>query len=175
MGGPNLYFRRRVIRDTYNRARAEQQTESLVLSDESDCTYLYFYLRNTLRNQPGECVCTDLYSTYNADQLIMSSNESRVQINPPASSRWLLGWMNYVAKWMGPGDVDNGSTSHMEGEFEEDMTPEDWSEWEWIMSPSEEFLQKHNQWQMEKTESELNTLRGTSSQVCISFHVHYAI
>lgn len=32
------------------------------------------------------------------------------------------------------------------------------------MSPAEEFLQKHSQWQMENTLNELNTLRGASSQ-----------
>lgn len=91
---------------------------------------------------------------------------SHVQINPPASSRWLSGWMNYVAKWMGNGEENDIPTQI--DEFEEgDIKPEDWAEWEWILSPSEEFLQKHNQWQMEKTESELNILRGTSAQVCI--------
>lgn len=99
----------------------------------------------------------------------MTSNETHIQITPPASSRWLLGWMNYVAKWMGNGE--ELSATQVEGEFgEEDMTPEDWTEWEWIMSPSEEFLQKHSQWQMEKTESELNILRGTSSQFRLRPH-----
>jgi hypothetical protein len=78
-----------------------------------------------------------------------------------------------VAKWMGSGDGGLEPATHIEEEFgEDDIPPEDWSEWEWILSPSEEFLQKHSQWQMEKTESELNTLRGPSSQVCVGNYIY---
>lgn len=98
-----------------------------------------------------------------------TTNTSQLQLNTPSSSRWLLGWMNYVAKWMGGYD-DTAYQFPMKDNGEIDLTPEDWSEWEWILSSSEEFLQKHNQGQMEKTESELNILRGTSSQFRLRPH-----
>lgn len=82
-----------------------------------------------------------------------------------------------MAKWMG-GTYDETTIHQLpmdNGQVEELLlTQEDWSEWEWILSSSEEFLQKHNQGQMEKTESELNLLRGPSSQVRRHFTLSFA-
>ena len=73
-----------------------------------------------------------------------------------------------MSTWMSNGSQNIEAPIHIEGKFEEEIHSEDWSEWEYVMSPSEEFMQKHNQWQIQRTETELNTLRGTSSQVCIA-------
>lgn len=80
-----------------------------------------------------------------------------------------------MAKWVGGQEETQIHQLPMDNEANdfEEFTQEDWSEWEWVMSTSEEFLQKHNQWQMEKTESELNILRGTSSQVRRHFTLSY--
>lgn len=94
----------------------------------------------------------------------MSSNEGQMQINTSSSSKWLLGWMEYVSKWIVGEDGAVREPSEDDDEFVV-CAPEDWSEWEWVMSPTEEFLMKHSQWQIQKTESELDTIRGASSQV----------
>lgn len=75
---------------------------------------------------------------------------------PPNS--WLYGLVSIVSKWVvGDGNLEQTSTL-----LTNDIEPEDLQEWEWVLSATEEFLQQHAQWRMEKTVNELNSLRNAA-------------
>jgi hypothetical protein len=72
------------------------------------------------------------------------------------SQSW-LGWLNPFSKWIG-----NNNPDLLVPDIHPQAPPDDLSEWEYILSNTEEFLQKHTEGQIQKTASELNSLRGAS-------------
>jgi len=87
---------------------------------------------------------------------------------------WLsyFGISSYVSRWIKNSvDGDQQDGRKMDGATEVRITEEDWADWEWVMSSSEEILQRHTQSQIDKTEKELSNIRGNSLYFRIRPHL----
>jgi len=82
---------------------------------------------------------------------------------PVSSGSWMsyFGLASYVSRWFTKATFEEGG-GEQRNQTNEEFRTEDWTDWEWVMSSTEEVLQKHRQSQMANTEKELNSIRGNS-------------